>query len=428
MKKVLEVSRSKHPQFLEVLSNWAEQFEYFSLLNSNQYKDEYGAYELLGAFGKESLFELNSLKELSLSFESRPRWLFGHITYDFKNHLEKLSSRHEKKTNFNALSFFEPSYLLMQKSGEDKVELFINKHANVSLVDDLLNELEQKKEKRKRISFVPLKSRQSKQEYIHAIEQLKEEIQYGNIYEINYCQEFYAENVSIDPSRYYTALNEKSTMPFSVFYKNCKDYLICASPERYLCKRGDMLYSQPIKGTAKRGATVEEDENIKKELQADLKEQTENVMIVDLVRNDMSRTAAKASVQVKELFGVYTFPQVHQLISTIESQLSSRFHFTDAIQYSFPMGSMTGAPKVSAMLLADRLEASRRELYSGTVGYISPEGDFDFNVVIRSLSYSKERNYLSLTVGGAITKMSNPESEYEECLLKAKAIFELQNG
>jgi para-aminobenzoate synthetase component 1 len=217
-------------------------------------------------------------------------------------------------------------------------------------------------------------------------------------------------------------------MPFSAFYKNESNFLMGASPERYIRKVGEYIYSQPIKGTIKRGQNKVEDEQLKQELRQDLKEQTENVMIVDLVRNDLSRTAAKGSVKVEELFGVYTFPQVHQLISTIKSTLSDKFSMFDVIDTTFPMGSMTGAPKISAMQLTENLEKSRRELYSGSVGYISPKGDFDFNVVIRSLLYNAESGYLSLTVGGAITKMAEAEKEYNECMLKAKAIFDLKGA
>ena len=269
--------------------------------------------------------------------------------------------------------------------------------------------------------------KKEEKERVAEVEKLKEEIQYGNIYEVNYCQAFYQEQIQLQPEAFFHQLNAHSPMPFASFYKQNQNVLMGASPERYLCKRGDKLFSQPIKGTYRRGKNSEEDKQLKKALREDLKEQTENVMIVDLVRNDLSRTAAKSSVKVEELFGVYTFPQVHQLISTVSSTLKSNIHFTEAIRSSYPMGSMTGAPKISAMKLIDQHEKTKRELYSGSVGYIDPYGNFDFNVVIRSLLYDTEKQYLSLTVGGAITNQSDAEKEYEECLLKAKAIFEQQN-
>jgi para-aminobenzoate synthetase component 1 len=148
-------------------------------------------------------------------------------------------------------------------------------------------------------------------------------------------------------------------------------------------------------------------------------------MITDLVRNDLSRTAQKGTVKVQELCGVYSFKQVHQMISTITSKLNYKYTLIDVLKLTFPMGSMTGAPKISAMKIIEELEATKRGLYSGAIGYFSPDGDFDFNVVIRSILYNQEKKYVSFSVGSAITAMSNPESEYEECLLKAKAMHEV---
>jgi para-aminobenzoate synthetase component 1 len=150
-------------------------------------------------------------------------------------------------------------------------------------------------------------------------------------------------------------------------------------------------------------------------------------MIVDLVRNDLSRTATKGSVEVEELCGIYTFKQVHQMISTVVSQVENTTSAVEIIKTTFPMGSMTGAPKISAMKIIEELEETKRGLYSGAIGYFSPEGDFDFNVVIRSILYNSKNQYLSFSVGSAITSEATAEGEYEECLLKAKAMFEVLN-
>jgi para-aminobenzoate synthetase component 1 len=202
-----------------------------------------------------------------------------------------------------------------------------------------------------------------------------------------------------------------------------EQFLLSASPERFIKKVGKKIISQPIKGTARRGANEEEDKQIKHHLFNDPKERAENIMIVDLVRNDLSRTADKGSVIVEELCGIYTFPQVHQMISTVVSELREDVHFIEAIRQCFPMGSMTGAPKVRAMKLIEKYESTKRGLFSGAVGYITPEGDFDFNVVIRSILYNARNHYLSFMVGGAITMQAEAEKEYEECMLKAKAIM-----
>jgi len=247
------------------------------------------------------------------------------------------------------------------------------------------------------------------------------------IYEVNFCQEFYAENIEIDPLTIYLKLNEISPTPFSCFVKFKDKYLLSASPERFIKKEDNTIISQPIKGTAKRGKTKDEDDELKRSLQNDEKERNENVMIVDLVRNDLSKIALRNTVHVEELFGIQTFPQVHQMVSTITAELDKKNDFQEIINALFPMGSMTGAPKVSAMKLIEKYEKTKRGLYSGTVGYIDSNGNFDFNVVIRSILYNQKDNYLSFMVGGAITSMSDPYKEYEECLLKAKAMFQVLN-
>jgi len=247
----------------------------------------------------------------------------------------------------------------------------------------------------------------------------------GNIYEANFCQECYVEVAQIDPLETFKKLNAISKTPFATFLKRNGNYLLSASPERYLKKEGNSIISQPIKGTAKRSENLEEDEQLKRNLQHDEKERSENIMIVDLVRNDLSHTAIKGSVKIEELCKVYTFDQVHQMISTVTSKIDEHTHPVDVITSTFPMGSMTGAPKISAMKIIESLEETKRGLYSGAVGYFTPKGDFDFNVVIRSILYNEERNYVSYSVGSAITAKSDPLKEYEECLVKAKAMREV---
>jgi len=265
----------------------------------------------------------------------------------------------------------------------------------------------------------------TKEAYINNIKTIKEHIQQGDIYEVNYCQEFFAKQVKIKPIQLYFKLNDKSPTPFSCFVKHNDKYLLSASPERFIKKQGNKITSQPIKGTIKRGGDKVEDERLKELLYNDNKERSENIMIVDLVRNDLSKISKKNSVKVDELCGIYTFPQVHQMISTVSADLNENITFNDIIKATFPMGSMTGAPKIRAMELIEKYEVSKRGLYSGTVGYIDSFGNFDFNVVIRSILYNMDTQYLSFFVGGAITHLSDPEKEYEECLLKAKAMFEV---
>ncbi|NND88585.1 MAG: anthranilate synthase component I family protein, partial [Flavobacteriaceae bacterium] len=223
----------------------------------------------------------------------------------------------------------------------------------------------------------------------------------------------------------YQSLNTLSVPPFATFLKLEQYFALSASPERYLKKEGKILITQPIKGTAKRYEDPEEDKRSAQRLLEDPKERSENIMIADLVRNDLSRIAAKGTVIVESLCELQTFQQVHQLVTTIRCELLEEVSPVMALKNTFPMGSMTGAPKISAMKIIERLEDSKRGLYSGAMGYFTPEGDFDFNVVIRSILYNKTKEYVSFSVGGAITANSSPENEYEECLLKAKAMREV---
>jgi para-aminobenzoate synthetase component 1 len=239
---------------------------------------------------------------------------------------------------------------------------------------------------------------------------------------MNFCQEFFAEKKNLDAVAVFERLNWIGRAPSSAFMRWGDRFLMSASPERFLQKRGDRLVSQPIKGTRRRGATVDEDEHIRAELASNEKDRAENIMIVDLVRNDLARNCLPGSVRVDELFGIHTFETVHQMISTVSGMLRPGVHPVDALRDAFPMGSMTGAPKVMAMQLIEQYEHTRRGLYSGAVGYFDPEGNFDFNVVIRSILYNASSGYVSAQVGGAIVYDSEPEAEYEECLVKLSAM------
>ncbi|GAB4259730.1 MAG: anthranilate synthase component I family protein [Vicingaceae bacterium] len=341
----------------------------------------------------------------------------GFIAYDYKNEIEKLTSKNTNKFTFPNKFFFEPKYFLVadkQLIAADVPISDLNKKFDL-LFDDCNTEK------------IILKSKETKAQYIDKIKRIKKHLQRGDVYEINYCHEFFVENLTINPYALYLKLKQKSPAPFACFVKYFDNYLIGASPERFLKKTGNKLIAQPIKGTIKRGADAQTDEILKNHLKNDPKERSENTMIVDLVRNDLSKIAQRNSVKVDELCEIYSFKQVHQMISTISCNLKKDVSFDEIIRATFPMGSMTGAPKIKAMELIDELEETKRGMYSGTVGYILPNGDFDFNVVIRSILYNAQKKYLSFMVGGAITIKSDPEKEYEETLLKAKAIFEVLN-
>ncbi|WP_276089065.1 anthranilate synthase component I family protein [Pedobacter sp. JY14-1] len=403
--------------FKQKAIQWAAAFDVYCCLDSNGYDDPYGQFDFVLAAGVKTCImpdDGHCFTALKNFYEIHKTWMFGLFSYDLKNETEHLSSGHADHLSFPQLFFFVPLHLIAVRNGEAEV-----------LTDDtcVLLQIDDVKLSEVRTADIEVKSRISKSQYLETVRLLQEHIARGDIYEVNFCQEFFAEHALIDPLALFNRLNQVSPTPFSGFFRIEDKYILSASPERFLCKRGRRLLSQPIKGTAKRGSGREEDEAIKKGLREDLKEQTENVMIVDLVRNDLTRSAVKGSVRVDELFGIYPFPQVYQMISTVSCELMEDIHLVEAISNAFPMGSMTGAPKVRAMQLIEQYEASRRGAYSGAFGYISPDGDFDFNVIIRSILYAADRQYLSFQVGGAITHASDAEAEYEECLLKASAMI-----
>lgn len=412
------------PSFKQKAIQWATSFEVCCILDSNGYSDPYGKYDLLLAIGvQEELNALSASKFTALKafYEQHQNWMFGLLSYDLKNEVEQLSSLNPDHLNFPELYFFIPQYLITVKG--DEATVLIGNPDVMNIITDVELDISPAKNTDHE-GGIQIQSRISKTQYLKTVEALQQHIVRGDIYEVNFCQEFFAENAAINPVDIYHKLCAVSPTPFAGFFKIKSQYILSASPERFLCKRGNKLISQPIKGTAKRSINAEEDLLIKDALRKNEKEQAENVMIVDLVRNDLTKSAIKGSVKVDELFGIYGFPQVYQMISTVSCQLSPDVHFIDAIKETFPMGSMTGAPKVKAMALIEEYELNKRGVYSGAFGYITPEADFDFNVIIRSLLYDAAKQYLSFQVGGAITFAANAEAEYQECMLKASAIIQ----
>ena len=387
---------------------------------------DYLEYELLLGVGAHKICcpENNSFERLKHFYKQNKDWMFGYFSYDLKNETESLSSNNLDNLEFPNLYFFIPKIVFTMKGKILYIDTFTDKKETNSIVEEIENQYCDEGF----FGGLKIQKRESELEYLEKIKQIKAHIKRGDIYELNYCQEFFSENVDINPEALFRRLNKKAKAPFSAFLSLEDKYLICSSPERFLRKDNKKLLSQPIKGTRKRSSKKEIDFQLQTELLNSEKDKSENVMIADLVRNDLSKYAEKASVKVEELFGVYPFEQVHQMISTITAELSTKYHFVDAIKGAFPMGSMTGAPKKKAMELIEKFETTKRGLFSGSVGYIKPNSDFDFNVVIRSILYNSTKKYLSVMVGGAITDKSLPKDEYEECLVKIKAILEIASG
>lgn len=401
--------------------SWANRFNICCFLDNHHYHFSHHQYEcLLGANSLQEKFlssphPFHSLQQFA---DEENDWLFGHLAFELGDTSQTATPDKWDGIGFPGGFFFKPETLIQLNEKEMLIGRVDAGHEKV------WNEISsQNISARQDFPAPQIQNRISKEEYLSIITSLQQHILRGDCYEINFCQEFFADHATIPPLQIYFALGEISPNPFSAYYKLHDKYLLCASPERFLKKEGMQLFSQPIKGTGARDLENElKDEQYRKALQTSEKDKSENVMVVDLVRNDLSRVCKEGTVKVEELFGVYAFPQVHQMISTVSGTMKEELSFTDALEACFPMGSMTGAPKRSVLNLIGRYEKTKRGLFSGALGYIQPNQDFDFNVVIRSLLYNESAQYLSYQAGSGITFYSDPEKEYEECLLKAAAI------
>lgn len=399
---------------------WAKKDEYFAYFNPNDHNTLYGAFDHFVAVGKADALITNeqSFEQLEAKLKTWGGYWVGGFSYDLKNEIAFHKEKKPATIHSPALEFFRPHTLIFFQN--DGIEIHSEKDPEAVMLE--LQDMEIKPSKATRFA---ISCSTSEEEYLNTCRKIKNDIVEGEYYEMNYCIEFQAGNAEIDPIEKYFALNDLSPMPFSCLCKFGSRFVICASPERFLKRNGDKLISQPIKGTIRRGVDEKEDLQLKTLLRNSEKEIAENMMIVDLVRNDLSKSSVSGSVQVEEFFGIYTFKQVHQMISTITSTATRDIDNTEIIRNAFPMGSMTGAPKIRVMQAIEELENSHRGTYSGAIGYFKPGGDFDFNVVIRSIIYDEKNKKLSFHVGSAITYDAIPESEYEECLLKAKSMIQI---
>ncbi len=415
-KYILSFEKNELSFIKSKMLNWTNQFSIFSYLDNNSYSNAPNRYEALLALG--------CRKRYNTIPHEIGKWFFGHVTYDYKNRVEpQLHSQHQDKVGFQEIFWFEPEvvlYIPFQQNylvieAEDVQKAFFNfQNIKSNKAQNALPVQASTHNESWQFHF-------SKEDYLSTIDIIQEHIKAGDCYEMNFCIEAF-KTQKIDPIRIFQKLNRLNPAPFAAYYRNENAYLICASPERFLIKDKTSLKAQPIKGTGKRGRNAVDDEQEKLNLKQSKKDQAENIMIVDLMRNDMAKSCTTGSIQVDELFGIYTFAHVHQMISTVSGHLKNNISIQEILNHSFPMGSMTGAPKVRVMQLTEQYEKSRRGIFSGAVGYVNPDGDFDWNVVIRSLMYNEETHYLSYQTGGAITYDSVPEMEWDELKLKAKAM------
>ena len=389
------------------LISYSSSFNYCSIHYSNNHPSKY---QLIAAFGaKDIIYELDELEAKHGS------WMFGYVSYDLKNQFEQLHSTNNNSHQLNDSCFFIPEIVVMVKDNTLTI-------SPVEREQELIQFLNSLTDQPKKCTPIFLQPSTTKQDYLKAVHQLKQHIQQGDIYEVNYCMQYFSENAEINAEDLFLQLNSISEAPFACYTKLDEHVLISSSPERFICKQDEIVFTQPIKGTAPRGKSVEDDELNKNALRENEKEINENVMIVDVSRNDLSRIAKKGTVSVSELFVVKTYKQVHQMESTVTCEIDPNTTIKTIFKATFPPASMTGAPKIRAMQLIDQYENFRRGAYSGSIGFIDPKGNFDFNVVIRSIVYNSKNKFLSYAVGSAITAKCDPEKEYEECLLKASAM------
>ncbi|GEO04966.1 para-aminobenzoate synthase [Adhaeribacter aerolatus] len=410
--------------FKQKALSWADTYKVVAFYEPNHIPYPYQGFENILAVSnttEQLIHPYHAFSGLSNALAATEQILCGFLSYDLKNQVEKLKSQNPDYLGFPLVYFFEPEiafyfdaegFEVKSRQAADIPQILaaIKSTPTTTFVSETKIEIEH---------------RTSRQQYLHTVKAIQQNILEGDVYELNYCVEFFSPEAIINPAATFWALNQASPTPFAGFFKLYDKYLLCASPERSLKKEGSKLISQPIKGTIRRSPDPKEDARLREQLRTSEKEIAENMMIMDLVRNDLAKSSAIGSVKVEEMFGIYGFQHLYQMITTVTSTIRPGCSVPEAIKNAFPMGSMTGAPKIRAMELIEQYETTRRGLFSGSLGYIKPNGDFDLNVVIRSLQYNASSRYLSYMVGSAITYDSDPEQEYEECLLKAKAILEI---
>jgi para-aminobenzoate synthetase component I len=397
--------------WIRKLLHWTDRnYAYLAYFSSNSISYPYGGF-------KHQLFAAQK----SITFaqaSARPQYMrIGIISYDQKNRYEKLSSNNPAVVECPDSVFFIP-----------ELRVIFNEN-QVTIVHPLPSEIFREIQNVKLNLHLPIITNPifaaltSKESYFKNFRSVQNHIVEGDIYEMNYCIGYEGTFDSIDTVGFYLRLCDKSPMPFSSYFKAKSKFVLCASPERFLKKTGNKIITQPIKGSIRRGKTKAEDDMLAAQLRNSEKEQAENLMIVDLMRNDLAKIAQPGMISVEELFGIYQFKQISQMISTVSCKIRPDISLEEIFRQTFPMGSMTGAPKIKSMELIDKYENFKRGWFSGTIGYVDEQGDFDWNVVIRSVIVDREINKFYFSVGSAITSDADAAQEYAECQLKAQAIF-----
>ncbi|MCB0770345.1 MAG: anthranilate synthase component I family protein [Flavobacteriales bacterium] len=348
-------------------------------------------------------------------------WCFGALRYEWKDALEPALGRSKEQVSEPHCRWFIPRFVVEWKGEE------VSMHV---LHEDSVVAREWASGFFRHGAKVPVGPEFEWVEqfdrggYLGEVAVLMQHIRRGDIYEVNYCIPRRARSNTFDPFGAFARLLERSAAPYAGFFRWNDAFAVCASPERFMAFEKDRILGQPMKGTRPRSLDRQVDERLRRELAADEKERSENVMALDVMRHDFSKVAAPGSVLVRDLCAVVSLPKVHQMVSTVSASLRSGLTPYDALAAAFPMASMTGAPKVRAMQLIEAAEKGPRGLFSGSLGFFAPDGTGDWNVVIRSLLFDAATGGASIHTGSAITAMCDPEMEWEECQLKARSVID----
>ncbi len=425
---------AQNPQAIFLDSSLQNELGRYSIICLNPYltvKEEDGICYCNGLPCQES-FETVMERYLREHREKNPTSLpliagaVGYLTYDYGRKFEQISSRHPKKIQMPEAQFtFFDNYLI-----EDTLEkkLWITAHGeqkkaetSISQIVSQIQSCPEMPSCGRHSHVAPYHPNFQKEEYKRAVDRMISYITEGDIYIANMTQQLQVQS-SLSPYEAFRYLRSYNPSPFGA-YLNYGDFqIVCSSPERFLQVRDGLVETRPIKGTRKRGSTPEEDQALRRELENSSKDHSELLMIVDLERNDLNHVCEPGSVKVTEHFAVEAYATVFHLVSTIVGKLRPNLGLMDLIRAAFPGGSITGAPKIRAMEIIDELENDRRNLYTGSIGYLSLDGSCDLNIVIRTALHKNGTYYLG--VGGGITCESDLEFEYEETLQKAKAVLE----
>lgn len=348
------------------------------------------------------------------------------IDYDFGLKLEKIASGSKKLDSFSQPDIFLALFecLLIHDYRTHQTFLEGNAKKFDGVIERILqNQIHENNKITEKVrAKINIKSNFTKKNYLQTVKKIQEYISRGDSYQTNLTQQFRAKlPKNLTAQKIFWQLKKDHPSPFSAFIKRSDDTVISASPERFCTVKNQIIFCSPIKGTRPRGKSAAEDEHLKRELLSSEKDRAENIMIVDLLRNDIGKVCRYGSVEVENLCSLETHPTYHHLVSTMRGELKNNLSFSEIIKAIFPCGSITGAPKIRTMQIIDELESASRGLSMGAIGYVGFDKNLEMSVAIRTLTI--KNNQAIFNVGGGIVIDSDPESEYQETLVKAQAIF-----